>query len=669
MPDAEAKVQLEQLLQHPALWRGRSVAPLATFATGFALLDQALPGGGWPRTGLIEVLTAQQGLGELQLWMPALAGLSSGASARWCALIDPPFEPFAPAFAAAGVQLEKLLIVRPPQVLWTVEQALLSGACDIVLAWIARVAQRDLRRLALATEQGRAPAVIFRPCRGGAGVLAGCACALPCRPRRRVCICASSRAAARAVASSTWRWPGDSRVGRTASLACADCGRADGSRLLRRRAAVAPALPRMRRELWAAVQWPVRRRMLPPHRCSRSWPGRRSVSRRGSASSLLMDCCWSCAAACGSSAASQSLFGQLQGQFAPASYGCDGPYAAGGAGAGACRQALLSSPIPRGLVSRLAPLPLRCLRWPEQAIARLASMGVRTIGEVLRLPRAGFAQRFGTALLDAGQARGPPCRSALGLPPPERFAMRCEPTFELAEQECGAAARSAPALASLESFLRERQRGVMALAAAAGASRLACQPLRAAARPRRSTARRSSRHCWGRSCSSWCCLHRYAAASCVPARCLSTPLASDALWRPGEHGGGAGAQMPAFLERLRARLGAEAVQGLCLVPGPPSRMPRGRTSRCCAARRAASPCRPAPAVLGAGCRPLWLLREPANWAAAPTAAAIRCSAGERSNPCGSGAPRERLVGRQRHTARLLHREPMRAGAAVDFPRA
>lgn len=164
MPDAEAKVQLEQLLQHPALWRGRSVAPLATFATGFALLDQALPGGGWPRTGLIEVLTAQQGLGELQLWMPALAGLSSGASARWCALIDPPFEPFAPAFAAAGVQLEKLLIVRPPQVLWTVEQALLSGACDIVLTWIARVAQRDLRRLALATEQGRAPAVIFRPC-------------------------------------------------------------------------------------------------------------------------------------------------------------------------------------------------------------------------------------------------------------------------------------------------------------------------------------------------------------------------------------------------------------------------------------------------------------------------------------------------------------------------
>jgi hypothetical protein len=83
MPDAEVSTPLEQLLQHPALWRGRSVAPIATFATGFAALDQALPGGGWPRTGLIEILTAQQGVGELQLWLPALAALTSAAKSTW----------------------------------------------------------------------------------------------------------------------------------------------------------------------------------------------------------------------------------------------------------------------------------------------------------------------------------------------------------------------------------------------------------------------------------------------------------------------------------------------------------------------------------------------------------------------------------------------------------
>jgi len=163
MSDAEVPTQLTQLLQHPALWRGRSVAPLATLATGFAALDAVLPGGGWPRSGLIEILTARQGLGELQLWLPALAALTRAPDPRWCAFVDPPFQLFAPAFAAAGVALDRLLVLQPPEPLWSTEQALRSGACDLVLAWAAQAPARDLRRLVLAGEQGRSAAVLFRP--------------------------------------------------------------------------------------------------------------------------------------------------------------------------------------------------------------------------------------------------------------------------------------------------------------------------------------------------------------------------------------------------------------------------------------------------------------------------------------------------------------------------
>src|SRR5207253_6921525 len=42
---------------------------------------------------------------------------------------------------------------------------------------------------------------------------------------------------------------------------------------------------------------------------------------------------------------------------------------------------------------------LSSLRWPEDTVARLARMGVRTIGAALRLPRAGFVRRFGDAQL------------------------------------------------------------------------------------------------------------------------------------------------------------------------------------------------------------------------------------------------------------------------------
>ena len=41
--------------------------------SGYAALDAALPGGGWPEAALVEVLLAADGLGELSLLLPTLA--------------------------------------------------------------------------------------------------------------------------------------------------------------------------------------------------------------------------------------------------------------------------------------------------------------------------------------------------------------------------------------------------------------------------------------------------------------------------------------------------------------------------------------------------------------------------------------------------------------------
>ena len=177
--------QLQELLAHPSVWRGRSRATVETFPTGFAALDAGLPGGGWPRHGLIEILTPQPGAGELYLLLPALAALSRLMPARWCTWVSPPHEPFAPALAAHGVALDRMLIVRthlaataaktfqtPPLLvkegggvhegLWALEQALRSGACEVALAWPPRASPRAIRRLQLAAEQGRALGVLYR---------------------------------------------------------------------------------------------------------------------------------------------------------------------------------------------------------------------------------------------------------------------------------------------------------------------------------------------------------------------------------------------------------------------------------------------------------------------------------------------------------------------------
>lgn len=159
-----AVVALDELLDARRLWRGRPAAPPASAQpTGHAALDAALPTGGWPRGALSELLLPEPGLGELSLLWPALAQLSQAQGE--VVLVDPPCVPFAPAWRAAGVVLERLHLLQAPpkQALWAVEQCLRSGACAAVVFWPQRVDDRALRRLQVAAESGRALGFALRP--------------------------------------------------------------------------------------------------------------------------------------------------------------------------------------------------------------------------------------------------------------------------------------------------------------------------------------------------------------------------------------------------------------------------------------------------------------------------------------------------------------------------
>src|ERR1700756_5217819 len=103
--------KLARLLEHPAIWRGRSAARLEVLPSGFAALEERLRGGGWPRSGLIEILIARFGSGELYLLLPALAALTRATGARWCVWVAPPLMPFAPALATAGLALDRIAVV------------------------------------------------------------------------------------------------------------------------------------------------------------------------------------------------------------------------------------------------------------------------------------------------------------------------------------------------------------------------------------------------------------------------------------------------------------------------------------------------------------------------------------------------------------------------------
>src|SRR5690242_20895725 len=129
---------LDLILENPAIWRGDQYAKVAldSVATGFPDLDAQLPGGGWPRATLTELLISHPGAGELRVLMPALAQLSQRE--KWLVLVAPPYQPYAPGFQFFGVDLARVVVVNTRsdgESLWAAERCLRSGSCAAVLSW------------------------------------------------------------------------------------------------------------------------------------------------------------------------------------------------------------------------------------------------------------------------------------------------------------------------------------------------------------------------------------------------------------------------------------------------------------------------------------------------------------------------------------------------------
>ena len=114
----------------------------------------------------------------------------------------------------------------------------------------------------------------------------------------------------------------------------------------------------------------------------------------------------------------------------------------------------------RNLTRKLGPLPLSCLGWPDAVHGSLRGMGVACIGECLRLPRQGFAKRFGAArLLELDRALGRLPDPRVNYRAPERFST----DYDLSEEQSDSVLllnACQELLVRLERFLLTRQMAV-----------------------------------------------------------------------------------------------------------------------------------------------------------------------------------------------------------------
>lgn len=155
--------ELRAILMNQYPWKGNVLSEEGeVISSGFDALDALLPDGGSKRAGLIEIHIPYEGAGELALIMPALA--QSSAENRKVVFVAPPYLPYAPSLAQAGIDRARYLLVKVQSLesrVWAVEQALRSGASTAVVFWTHGMDPYHLHRLQRAALEGQAIGFAF----------------------------------------------------------------------------------------------------------------------------------------------------------------------------------------------------------------------------------------------------------------------------------------------------------------------------------------------------------------------------------------------------------------------------------------------------------------------------------------------------------------------------
>lgn len=143
---------------------GRTLGQQVAISTGCEAMDACLPHRGYVPGSIVEYLRVAPACGASYLAFAAAAEAMK-QTAGFLVLVDIDQHFYPPALQAHGMDLEKVIFVRPESLadgIWAVDQALRTPAVAAVVAELDRIDDRAARRLQLAAESGDGLALLLR---------------------------------------------------------------------------------------------------------------------------------------------------------------------------------------------------------------------------------------------------------------------------------------------------------------------------------------------------------------------------------------------------------------------------------------------------------------------------------------------------------------------------
>ena len=156
--------KLAKQVRHLEISGRKTSAGSRPLSSGCQAMDRHLPGGGYQGGTIVEYLRSQPACGANYLALSA-ARHAMNANQRFLVVVDLAQQFYPPAAVAMGIDLQRLVLVRPKSAadaLWAIDQSLRCSAVAAVMAEVDQMDDRAARRVQLAAEQGGGLGLLVR---------------------------------------------------------------------------------------------------------------------------------------------------------------------------------------------------------------------------------------------------------------------------------------------------------------------------------------------------------------------------------------------------------------------------------------------------------------------------------------------------------------------------